>query len=133
MPGLRNLSIWGERESLPIRTFVSAPPCSTKTASPWPGSISSPFTYTIEKTAAPILSGPDIAKVFEAHPLLYVSTSIPASSSFSSPQVITTIPQAIYQDCNLDGQSCSGLAGDTATSQLDKIAAANFSVVLNYR
>jgi len=77
-------------------------------------------------------SAADIAQVFEDHPLLYVSTSIPASSSFSSTQVITTIPQAIYQDCNLDGQSCSGLAGDTATSQLDKIAAANFYVVLNY-
>jgi len=84
--------------------------------------------YTVDL----MTSAADIVKVFEAHPLLYVSTSIPASSSFSSPQVITTIPQAIYQDCNLDGQSCSGLAGDTATSQLDKIAAANFYVVLNY-
>jgi hypothetical protein len=73
-----------------------------------------------------------VADVFDAHPLLYVSTSIPGSSSFSEAQVITTIPQAIYQDCNLDGESCSGLAGDTATSQIDKIAAANFSVVLNY-
>src|SRR5208283_3506945 len=73
-----------------------------------------------------------VAEAFDAHPLLYVSTSIPASSSHSRAQAITTIPQAIYQDCNLDGESCSGLAGDTATSQLDKIAAANFYVVLNY-
>ncbi|SPF38355.1 exported hypothetical protein [Candidatus Sulfotelmatobacter kueseliae] len=73
-----------------------------------------------------------VAEAFDAHPLLYVSTSIPASSSYSRAQAITTIPQAIYQDCNLDGESCSGLAGDTATSQLDKIAAANFYVVLNY-
>lgn len=73
-----------------------------------------------------------VADALEAHLLLYVSASIPGSSSFSEPQVITTIPQAIYQDCNLDGQSCSGPTGDTATRQLDKIAAANFSVVLNY-
>jgi hypothetical protein len=73
-----------------------------------------------------------IAEVVGAHPLLFVSASIPGSSSFSKAQVITMIPQAIYQDCNLDGQGCSGPAGDTANSQLDKIAAANFSVVLNY-
>ncbi len=73
-----------------------------------------------------------VADVLDAHPLLYVRTSIPGSSSFSEASVITTIPQAIYQDCNLDGQSCSGPAGDTAISQLDKIAAANFSGVLNY-
>lgn len=73
-----------------------------------------------------------VADVLDAHPLLYVRASIPGSSSFSEAHVITTIPQAIYQDCNLDGESCSGPAGDTATSQLDKIAAANFSVVLNY-
>jgi hypothetical protein len=84
--------------------------------------------YTVDL----MTSATDVGKVFDAHPLLYVSTSIPASSSFSSAQVITTIPQGIYQDCNLDGQSCSGRAGDTATSQLDKIAAANFYVVLNY-
>ncbi|HTZ84053.1 MAG TPA: hypothetical protein VMB66_12725 [Candidatus Acidoferrales bacterium] len=72
------------------------------------------------------------ANVLEQHPVLYVSTSIPGSSSFSEAHVITTIPQAIYQDCNLDGQSCSGAAGDTPSSQLDKIADANFSVVLNY-
>jgi hypothetical protein len=72
------------------------------------------------------------ADILDAYPLLYVSASIPGSSSFSAAQVVTTIPQAIYQDCNLDGQSCSGPAGDTAISQLDKIAAANFSVVLNY-
>jgi len=84
--------------------------------------------YTVDL----MTSAADIAKVFDSHPLLYVSTSIPASASLSSPQVITTIPQAIYQDCNLDGQSCSGPAGDTAISQLDKIAAANFYVVLNY-
>jgi hypothetical protein len=77
-------------------------------------------------------SAAGVAEVFDAHPLLYVSSSIPGSSSFSGAQVITTIPQAIYQDCNLDGESCSGPAGDTATSQLDKIAAANFYVVLNY-
>jgi hypothetical protein len=84
--------------------------------------------YTVDL----MTSAAGVAKVFEAHPLLYVSTSIPASSSFSNPQVITTIPQGIYQDCNLDGQGCSGPPGDTATSQLDKIAAANFYVVLNY-
>jgi len=39
-----------------------------------------------------------VAEAFDAHPLLYVSTSIPASSSYSRAQVITTIPQAIYQD-----------------------------------
>jgi hypothetical protein len=77
-------------------------------------------------------SGAGVGEVLDAHPLLYVSNSIPASSSFSGAQVITTIPQAIYQDCNLDGESCSGPAGDTATSQLDTIAAANFYVVLNY-
>jgi hypothetical protein len=77
-------------------------------------------------------SAAGVAEVFDAYPLLYVSSSIPGSSSFSGAQVITTIPQAIYQDCNLDGESCSGPAGDTATSQLDKIAAANFYVVLNY-
>ncbi len=84
--------------------------------------------YTVDL----MTSAPDVGKIFDTHPLLYVSTSIPASSSFSNPQVITSIPQAIYQDCNLDGESCSGPAGDTATSQLDKIAAANFYVVLNY-
>jgi hypothetical protein len=73
-----------------------------------------------------------VADLVDAHPLLYVSASIPGSSSFSKAQIITTIPQAIYQDCNLDGGGCSGPAGDTAISQLDKIAAANFSVVLNY-
>jgi hypothetical protein len=73
-----------------------------------------------------------LADLVDAHPLLYVSASIPGSSSFSKAQIITTIPQAIYQDCNLDGGGCSGPAGDTAISQLDKIAAANFSVVLNY-
>jgi hypothetical protein len=72
------------------------------------------------------------ADVFKAHSLLYVSASIPDSSAYSEEQVITTIPQAIYQDCNLDGNGCSGPAGDTAIGQLDKIAAANFSVVLNY-
>jgi hypothetical protein len=85
--------------------------------------------YTVDLTTDTSAS---VAELFDAHPLLYVSTSIPASSSFSSPQVITTIPQAIYQDCNLNGEGCSGPAGDTAISQLDKIAAANFSVVLNY-
>jgi hypothetical protein len=84
--------------------------------------------YTVDL----MTSAAGVAEVFDAHPLLYVSTSIPASSSFSNAQIITTIPQAIYQDCNLDGESCSGPAGDTATSQLDKIAAANFYVVLNY-
>jgi hypothetical protein len=84
--------------------------------------------YTVDL----MTSAANVAEVFNAHPLLYVSTIIPASSSFSRAQVITTIPQAIYQDCNLDGESCSGPAGDTATSQLDKIAAANFYVVLNY-
>jgi hypothetical protein len=68
----------------------------------------------------------------DAHPLLSVSTRISGTSSFSSAQTVTTIPQAIYQDCNLDGQGCNGPAGDTAISQLDKIGAANFSVVLNY-
>ena len=77
-------------------------------------------------------SAAGVAEVFNDHALLYVSSSIPGSSSFSGAQVITTIPQAIYQDCNLDGASCSGPAGDTATSQLDAIAAANFSVVMNY-
>jgi hypothetical protein len=85
--------------------------------------------YTVDLMTATSAS---VVEVFTAHPLLYVSTSIPASSSFSSPQIITTTPQAIYQDCNLDGQGCSGPAGDTATRQLDKIAAANFYVVLNY-
>jgi hypothetical protein len=76
----------------------------------------------------------NVAEAVDAHPLLYVSAIVPGSSSLSSSsaQVITTIPQAIYQDCNLNGEGCSGLAGDTAVSQLDKIAAANFSVVLNY-
>jgi hypothetical protein len=72
------------------------------------------------------------ADILADHPLLYVSVTIPGSSAFSEEQVITTIPQAIYQDCNLDGQSCSGPDGSTATGQLGKIAAANFSVVLNY-
>jgi hypothetical protein len=72
------------------------------------------------------------ADVFASHSLLYVSASIPGSSIFSEAHIITTIPQAIYQDCNLDGNGCSGPAGDTAIGQLDKIAAANFSVVLNY-
>lgn len=58
-------------------------------------------------------SAAGVAEVFDAYPLLYVSSSIPGSSSFSGAQVITTIPQAIYQDCNLDGESCSGPAGDT--------------------
>jgi hypothetical protein len=73
-----------------------------------------------------------VAEVLDAHSILYVSASIPGSSAFSEARVFTTIPQAIYQDCNLDGQGCSGPAGDTAIGQLDKIAAANFSVVLNY-
>ncbi len=85
--------------------------------------------YTVD-----LMTGPSagIADLLDAHPLFYVSSSIPRSSSFSKAQFITTVPQAIYQDCNLDGASCSGPAGDTATGQLDKIAAANFSVVLNY-
>jgi hypothetical protein len=73
-----------------------------------------------------------VADILDTHPLVYVSSSIPGSSSFSKAQIVTTIPQAIYQDCNLDGGGCSGPAGDTAISQLDKIADANFSVVLNY-
>jgi hypothetical protein len=72
------------------------------------------------------------ADLLAAYPLLYVRASILGSSAFSEERVITTIPQGIYQDCNLDGHGCSGPAGDTATGQLDKIAAANFSVVLNY-
>ncbi|MFZ0734120.1 MAG: hypothetical protein WAM79_17495 [Candidatus Sulfotelmatobacter sp.] len=85
--------------------------------------------YSVDLMTAASSGGADL---LHSHPLLYVSASIPGSSSFSEAHVITTIPQAIYQDCNLDGQSCSGPAGDTATSQLDKIGAANFSVVLNY-
>jgi hypothetical protein len=85
--------------------------------------------YTVDLMTA---TSAGVAEVYEAHPLLYMSASIPGSSSLSKPQIITTIPQAIYQDCNLDGQSCSGPTGDTAISQLDKIAAANFYVVLNY-
>jgi hypothetical protein len=77
-----------------------------------------------------------LTEALDAHPVLYVSTSIAESSSssdrLSEAQIITTIPQAIYQDCNLDGQSCSGPPGNTANGQLEKIAAANFSVVLNY-
>lgn len=73
-----------------------------------------------------------VAESLGTSPILYVRTSIPGSSSFTKARVITTVPQAIYQDCNLDGQGCSGPAGDTAISQIDKIAAANFSVVLNY-
>ena len=46
--------------SHPHIRFSSTLPSSTKTASPWPGSISSLFTYTIGKTAAPILSGPKL-------------------------------------------------------------------------
>jgi hypothetical protein len=85
--------------------------------------------YTVDLATSASAS---LAGVLDADPILYVSASIPGSSWLSEPQVITTIPQAIYQDCNLDGQGCSGAAGDTATGQLDKIAAANFSVVLNY-
>jgi hypothetical protein len=85
--------------------------------------------YAVDLTTA---ASAAVADLLDAHPVLYVSTSIPGSSSFSEAHAITTIPQGIYQDCNLDGQSCSGPAGDTATGQLDKIAAANFSVVLNY-
>jgi len=85
--------------------------------------------YTVDLMNSASASAGDI---LDAYPVLYVSASIPGSSSFSEAHVITTIPQAIYQDCNLDGQGCSGPAGDTAISQLDKIAAANFSVVLNY-
>lgn len=85
--------------------------------------------YTVDLMTSASDGGADL---LDAHTLLYVSASIPGSSLFSEAHVITTIPQAIYQDCNLDGESCSGPAGDTATSQLDKIAAANFSVVLNY-
>jgi hypothetical protein len=73
-----------------------------------------------------------VAEIVKGSPLLYVSVSVPGSASPSDAQIITTLPQAIYQDCNLDGASCSGPAGDTAISQLDQIAAANFSVVLNY-
>jgi hypothetical protein len=66
--------------------------------------------------------------------LIFLLALMPAycSPTVSEAQVITTIPQGIYQDCNLNGQGCSGPAGDTAISQLEKIAAANFSVVLNY-
>ncbi|HTC56673.1 MAG TPA: hypothetical protein VK706_09705 [Candidatus Sulfotelmatobacter sp.] len=85
--------------------------------------------YTVDLMTSAL---PGVADLVDAHPLLYISAGIPGSSSFSESHVITTIPQGIYQDCNLDGQSCSGPAGDTAASQLDKIAAANFSVVLNY-
>lgn len=46
--------------------------------------------------------------------------------------LIVTTPQGIYQDCNLDGQACSGPTGDTAISQLDKIAKGGFTLVLNY-
>ena len=49
-------------------------------------------------------SAAGVGEVFNDHPLFYVSSSIPGSSSLSGAQVITTIPQAIYQDCNLDGQ-----------------------------
>lgn len=74
----------------------------------------------------------DAADILDSHPLLYISASIPGYSSLSEAHIITTVPQAIYQDCNLDGQSCSGPVGETAISQLDRISAANFSVVLNY-
>ena len=46
--------------------------------------------------------------------------------------LIITTPQGIYQDCNLDGQECSGPAGDTAISQLDKIGKGGFTLLLNY-
>jgi hypothetical protein len=85
------------------------------------------YTVDLLKTATP-----GVVEFVQAHPLVFVRASIPGSSSFAEAKVITTLPQAIYQDCNLDGNGCSGPAGETATSQLDRIAAANFSVVLNY-
>lgn len=86
--------------------------------------------YSVQLTTG--ASADTAASIRNTHALLWVSTSIPGTTATTAPQVITTIPQGIYQDCNLDGQSCMGPAGDTATSQLDKIAAANFYVVLNY-
>jgi hypothetical protein len=85
--------------------------------------------YTVDLTTS---ASADVTEVLGTHSLLYVSASIPGSPSLSEARVVTTIPQAIYQDCNLDGQGCSGPSGSTAIGQLDKIADANFSVVLNY-
>jgi hypothetical protein len=85
--------------------------------------------YTVDLMAS---ASADVVDLLYAHPVLYISASIPGSSLFSEEQIITTIPQGIYQDCNLDGQGCSGPGGSTAIGQLGKIAAANFSVVLNY-
>jgi hypothetical protein len=64
------------------------------------------------------------------HPILYVAASH-AGLAPTTTKVVTT-PQGIYQDCNLDGQSCSGLPEDTAISQLQQIASGGFTLVLNY-
>jgi hypothetical protein len=48
------------------------------------------------------------------HAVLWVTAEGTDVTRATTP-VITT-PQGIYQNCNLDGQSCQGLAGDTAVS-----------------
>jgi hypothetical protein len=84
--------------------------------------------YTVDLGADSTAGLPAFLKI--DHPVLWVAVERSGVLVETSP-VITT-PQGIYQDCNTDGQSCQGLAGDTAESQLRQIASGGFVVVLNY-
>ncbi|WP_158822754.1 hypothetical protein [Granulicella sp. S156] len=86
-------------------------------------------------------SSPDFAeRVLEHHSLVYVTTSSSPSTQETAAVPITTTPQGVFQSCNVDGSTgeesvsanCYGLPGETAETQLQTIAAANFTVVLNY-
>jgi hypothetical protein len=70
------------------------------------------------------------ASLRTAGPVLWVNVTRSGATVATVPVTIT--PQGIYQDCNTDGTSCQGLAGDTAESQLTQIASGGFVIVLNY-
>jgi hypothetical protein len=78
-------------------------------------------------------------KVTDSHTLVYVTASSPAASA-NAAKAITTIPQGVFQICNPDGSigqtnydaACYGLSGETAETQLQTIANAGFTYVMNY-